>query len=220
MMDKRDLAALIDHTLLKAEATSEDIRTHCREARTYRFCCVCVNPIHVRLARQELAGTTVKVCTVAGFPLGATTPEIKAFEATAGIRDGAQEIDMVLNIGAMRDGNHDLVERDVRAVVNACAGKALVKVIFETCLLDKVEIAEACRICQRAGADFVKTSTGLNKAGATVEDVRLMRQVVGPGMGVKAAGGIRDLATAMAMIKAGANRIGSSASVAIVSDAE
>lgn len=214
-MDKK-LAAMIDHTILKPEATEEQIKKLCSEAKEYGFCSVCINPCHVKLAAGLLKDSGVKVCTVIGFPLGASTTRIKALETEDAIADGAQEIDMVINVGALKGGRHSYVEDDIRAVVNAAAGKALVKVILENCLLEKDEIAAACRICKRAGADFVKTSTGFNKSGATVEDVRLMRETVGPDMGVKAAGGIRDHAAAAAMVNAGASRIGASESIKIV----
>ena len=211
-----EIARLIDHTLLKPEATTAQIRKLCDEARQYGFASVCVNPVHVELAARLLHGSPVKACVVTGFPLGALTPELKESEARQLVALGAGELDMVLNIGALKEGNYALVERDVRAVVDAAAGAACVKVIFENCLLEKREIVRACEICKTAGAAFVKTSTGFNKSGATVEDVRLMRETVGPDMGVKAAGGIRDLETALAMVEAGASRIGASASISIV----
>ena len=177
---------------------------------------VCVNPTWVRLAARELRGSGVKVCTVIGFPLGATPPRVKELETRVAIDDGAGEVDMVLNIGALKSGDLKLVEQDVRAVVRAARGPVITKVILETCLLSPEEIATASAICARAGADFVKTSTGFNKGGATVEAVRIMRETVGKEMGVKASGGIRDHETAVKMIGAGASRIGASASVAIV----
>lgn len=214
-MDKK-LAAMIDHTILKPEATEEQIVKLCNEAKEYGFCSVCINPCNVKLAAGLLKNTDVKVCTVIGFPLGASTSRVKALETEDAIANGAQEIDMVINVGAVKSGNLSYVEEDVRAVVNAAAGKALVKVILENCLLEKDEIRAVCKICKKAGADFVKTSTGFNKSGAAVEDVRLMRETVGPDMGVKAAGGIRDYAAAIAMVNVGASRIGASESIKIV----
>jgi len=211
------IAALIDHTLLRPEATGADIRNVCAEARRYTFASVCVNPYWVSLVAAELAGSPVKVCTVVGFPLGANTTAIKVAETEAAIRVGAQEIDMVLNIGELRAGNHHSVEEDIRAVVNAAhPGGAIVKVILETALLDDDQKALACTLSKTAGADFVKTSTGFGSHGATVHDVALMRRVVGPEMGVKASGGIRTLEDLKSMVAAGATRIGASASVKIV----
>ncbi len=212
----RDLAGLIDHTLLKPDATAEQIEKICREAKEYGFASVCVNPGWVPLAAQLLQGTQVKVCAVVGFPLGATSTTVKALEARDAISRGAREVDMVLNVGALKSGQHDLVQDDIQAVVQAAAGQALVKVILETGLLTDAEKVRACEISRQAGADFVKTSTGFGTGGATAEDVALMRRTVGPGMGVKASGGIRDRDTALDMVKAGASRLGTSASVAIV----
>jgi deoxyribose-phosphate aldolase len=212
----QNLARMIDHTLLKPEATADQVRKLCQEALTYNFASVCVNPTWVALAAELLKDSPVKVCTVIGFPLGATTPEAKAAETADAIKNGATEVDMVLNVGALKSGMDDLVLRDVKAVVEAARGKALVKVILETCLLTDEEKVKACQICKEAGADFVKTSTGFGSGGATVHDVALMRRTVGPDMGVKASGGIRDFETAKAMVEAGANRIGASASVNIV----
>jgi deoxyribose-phosphate aldolase len=212
------LAKFIDHTLLKPEATSEQIEALCKEAKEYGFASVCINPCRVKLASELLRDTDVKVCTVVGFPLGATTPEVKAFEAKNAVENGASEVDMVMNIGAMKEKDYDLVEKDIRAVVEAVAGKAVVKVILENCLLEKDEIKKACEICVKAGADFVKTSTGFNKSGATVEDVKLMKEAVKDKAGVKAAGGIRDMVTARAMIEAGASRLGTSSSIKIISE--
>lgn len=211
------IAALIDHTLLRPEATRADIVKLCAEARQYTFATVCINPYWVPLAASELAGSAVKVCTVAGFPLGATSTESKVAEAAAALRAGAREIDMVINVGALRSGDCDTVKLDIQAVTNVChdAG-AIVKVILETVLLDDPQKTTACALAQAAGADFVKTSTGFGSAGATVQDVVLMRHAVGPRMGVKAAGGIRTLDDFRAMVAAGANRIGASASVKIV----
>jgi len=211
----RSLARLIDHTLLKPEATEEQIRRLCAEARHYGFAAVCVNPWWVPLCVQELKGTGVKVATVIGFPLGATTTEAKAFEARQAVEAGAEELDMVINVGALKSGHLDRVQEDIAAVVRAAAGR-VVKVILETGLLTDEEKVTACRLAVAAGAHFVKTSTGFGPGGATVADVRLMRQTVGDQVGVKASGGIRDHATAVAMVEAGASRIGASSSVAIV----
>lgn len=205
----------IDHTLLKADASQEQIETLIEEAKKYDFASVCVNPTWVNFAAQALKATDVKVCTVIGFPLGANTPELKAFETSDAIQNGANEIDMVINIGALKSRNFDLVERDIRAVVEAAKG-TLVKVIIETCLLTDDEKVKACQIAQKAGADFVKTSTGFSTGGATVEDVALMRKTVVPDMGVKASGGARSYEDALAFIKAGATRIGASSGVAIM----
>ena len=205
----------IDHTLLKADASQEQIETLIEEAKKYDFASVCVNPTWVSFAAQALKATDVKVCTVIGFPLGANTPELKAFETSDAIQNGADEVDMVINIGALKSRNFDLVERDIRAVVEAAKG-TLVKVIIETCLLTDDEKVKACQIAQKAGADFVKTSTGFSTGGATVEDVALMRKTVGPDMGVKASGGARSYEDALAFIKAGATRIGASSGVAIM----
>jgi deoxyribose-phosphate aldolase len=211
------IASLIDHTLLRPEATRADIVKLCGEARQYGFATVCINPYWVPLAASELAGTAVKVCTVAGFPLGATSTEAKVAEAAAALRAGAREIDMVINVGALRGGDFDTVKLDIQAVTRVChdAG-AIVKVILETALLDDAQKTTACGLAQAAGADFVKTSTGFGPAGATVQDIVLMRHAVGPRMGVKAAGGIRTLDDFRAMVAAGASRVGASASVKIV----
>ena len=205
----------IDHTLLKPYASQEQIETLIEEAKKYDFASVCVNPTWVNFAAQALKATDVKVCTVIGFPLGANTPELKAFETSDAIQNGANEVDMVINIGALKSRNFDLVERDIRAVVEAAKG-TLVKVIIETCLLTDDEKVRACQIAQKAGADFVKTSTGFSTGGATVADVALMRKTVGPDMGVKASGGARSYEDALAFIKAGATRIGASSGVAIM----
>ena len=218
-MDSRSLAGMIDHTLLKPEAPEAEILTLCQEARANGFFSVCVNPANVALAARELAGSPVKVCTVVGFPLGATTSAVKAFETRDAIAHGAQEIDMVINVGALKSGLMDQVEADILAVVEA-AGDVPVKVILETALLTDDEKVAACQASKAAGAAFVKTSTGFSKGGATVEDIRLMRRTVGPEMGVKASGGVRDRETAIAMADAGATRLGASASVAIVTGAE
>jgi deoxyribose-phosphate aldolase len=215
----KNIAHYIDHTLLKPDATEAQIRQLCAEAAQHDFASVCVNPTWVKLCNELLPpGQGVKVCTVIGFPLGATTSAVKAFEAKTAWQQGADEIDMVLNVGALKSGKLDLVETDIRAVRAAIPGVTL-KVIIETCLLTDAEKITACQIAKRAGADFVKTSTGFAKGGATVEDVRLMRQTVGPLMGVKASGGIKSYADAKAMIEAGATRLGCSAGIAIIQGA-
>ena len=211
-----NIASYIDHTLLKPESTESKVVQLCKEAAEFKFASVCVNPTWVETAAAELAGSGVKVCTVIGFPLGASTPETKAFETTDAISKGAGEIDMVLNVGALKSGNTDHVKKDIEAVVNAAKGKAIVKVILETCLLTDDEKAIASRLSKEAGADFVKTSTGFSTGGATVEDVKLMRRTVGPDLGVKASGGIRSLEDVEAMIEAGATRIGASSGVKIM----
>ncbi|MGM0897117.1 MAG: deoxyribose-phosphate aldolase [Bacillota bacterium] len=211
-----NIASLIDHTLLKAEATESQIVQLCKEAAEYNFASVCVNPAWVSLAAKELDNSEVKVCTVIGFPLGASTSETKAFETSDAIKKGAGEIDMVLNIGALKSGQEDIVKADVEAVVNAAKGKAIVKVILEICLLTDEEIKLASRLSKEAGADFVKTSTGFSTGGATVEAVRLMRETVGPDLGVKASGGVRSLEDVEQMVEAGATRIGASSGVQIM----
>jgi deoxyribose-phosphate aldolase len=211
------VAHMIDHTLLKPDATADQIAQLCFEARKYEFASVCVNPSHVKLCADLLKGTQVKVCTVIGFPLGATAPDVKAFETETALRDGATEIDMVINIGALKAKDLELVLRDIQGVVRiAHAAGALVKVIIETSLLNDEEKVTACLLSKEAGADFVKTSTGFAGGGATVEDVALMRRVVGPEMGVKASGGVHDYMEAKDMVEAGATRIGASAGVKIV----
>lgn len=210
-----DLARLIDHTLLKPDATPEEIAKLCQEAREYGFASVCVNPGNVAQSAALLAGSPVKVCTVVGFPLGATTPTVKALETRDAVANGAEEIDMVMSVGALKAGHYDQVFRDIEGVVEAAGGR-VVKVILETALLNNEQKVKACLLAKRAGADFVKTSTGFGPGGATVEDIQLMRETVGPDLGVKASGGIRDRATAEKMVSAGATRIGASASVAIV----
>jgi deoxyribose-phosphate aldolase len=210
-----DIAARIDHTLLKAEATSDEVRELCREAREHQFASVCINPSHVALSAELLRGSPVKVCTVVGFPLGATTTFSKVSETKEAVANGADEIDMVINIGALKNGEDHLVEEDMREVVRAASGR-VTKAIFETALLSDDEVVRACRMAKRAGLDFVKTSTGFGPGGATVHHVSLMRKTVGRSMGVKASGGVRDLEGAQAMIEAGATRIGASASVKIV----
>ncbi|MCM3705211.1 MULTISPECIES: deoxyribose-phosphate aldolase [Cytobacillus] len=211
-----NVAKMIDHTLLKADATKDQIEKICAEAKEYNFASVCVNPTWVKLSSDLLKGTEVKVCTVIGFPLGASTPETKAFETKNAIENGATEVDMVINIGALKGGDNELVERDIRAVVDAAKGKALTKVIIETCLLTDEEKVKACELSVKAGADFVKTSTGFSTGGATAEDIALMRKTVGPDLGVKASGGVRSAEDAQKMIEAGATRIGASSGAAIV----
>ena len=215
---KGEIAAWIDHTVLKAEATENQVRTLCEEAKSNHFAAVCINPAYVPLSAILLNGSEVDVCTVIGFPLGANPTEIKVAETEYCVKNGATEVDLVINIGAMRSGNYQLVYDEIKAVRKA-AGSALVKVIFENCYLGDKEKILACLMCKEAGVEFVKTSTGFGTSGATLEDVRLMRSVVGPKMGVKAAGGIRTYADALKMIEAGADRIGTSASVAIMAEA-
>jgi deoxyribose-phosphate aldolase len=216
----RDWSSLVDHTLLKPEASDADIRRLCEEAAQYRFASVCVNPSWVRAAACNLRGTSVPVCTVVGFPLGATLADVKAYEARRAIFDGAREVDMVINIGALKSGDDCAVEQDIRAVVEASHEyDVLVKVIIEAALLTDEEKVRACLAAQRAGADFVKTSTGFAKHGATVADVALMRRTVGAGMGVKAAGGVKGIEDARAMLEAGATRIGASVGVKIAQEA-
>ena len=218
-MDKKTIASMIDHTLLKPEATPAQVEKLCAEAAEYHFASVCVNPVYIPLAARLLKDTGVKVCCVVGFPLGAIAPEQKAAEAASCAAMGAEELDMVIHIGAAKAGDWALVQRDIEGVVKAAAGHT-VKVIIETCLLTDEEKVKACEAAKAAGADFVKTSTGFSTGGATTHDIALMRKTVGPEMGVKASGGIRDYATAMAMIEAGANRIGASAGIEIVAAAE
>ena len=212
-----DTARYVDHTMLKPNATQEEIGKLCDEARQFCFASVCVNTSYVALAAQFLRGSGVKVCTVVGFPLGSTTPTVKAIEARDAMANGADEIDMVINIGALKSGNDAMVYEDIKAVREATRGKIL-KTILETSLLSNEEKVRACAAAKKAGADFVKTSTGFGGGGATVSDIKLMRGAVGPLMGVKASGGIRDAKTATDMIEAGATRLGTSASVAIVTD--
>jgi deoxyribose-phosphate aldolase len=215
-MATTNVAAMIDHTLLKPEATRQQIESLCQEAKEYKFASVCVNPTWVSTAKELLAGSGVMVCTVIGFPLGATTSETKAFETKNAIENGAEEVDMVINIGALKDHNDELVEKDIRAVVEAAKGKAHTKVIIETSLLTKEEKVRACELSVKAGADFVKTSTGFSTGGATAEDIALMRKTVGSDVGVKASGGVRNTEDVQKMIEAGATRIGASSSIAIV----
>ena len=215
-----NIAALIDHTLLKQDATKTQITKLCEEAKTYNFASVCVNPTWVSLSASLLKESPVKVCTVIGFPLGASTSAVKVFETTNAIENGADEIDMVLNVGALKDQDYNLVQKDIEAVVTAAKDKAIVKVILEACLLTNEEITKASELSLAAGADFVKTSTGFSTGGATVEAVKLMREAVGPNLGVKASGGVRNLADLQAMVEAGATRIGASSGVEIVKGLE
>lgn len=210
------LAGMIDHTLLKQDATAEQVKKLCAEAKDNKFASVCVNPFYVPLASQLLFGSGVKVCTVIGFPLGAATTKTKVFETKEAIENGAAEIDMVLNVGAVKSGELELVKNDIEAVVLAARGKAAVKVIIEACLQTDEEKVKVCTLAKIAGADFVKTSTGFSTGGATEDDIRLMRRAVGAEMGVKASGGIKDYDTAVAMIRAGANRLGTSSGTAIL----
>jgi len=220
---KKSVAGMIDHTLLKADASASQIDRLCSEAAQYGFASVCVNPCYVAQCAQALKGSGVNVCTVIGFPLGAAVPETKAFEAVRAVRDGASEVDMVINVGAVKSGRWDLLKDDisavtdaVRAVESSVTGKLIVKVILETCLLTDDEKVRACLAAKEAGADFVKTSTGFSTAGANAHDVALMRKTVGTDMGVKASGGIHTAGEALDMIRAGASRLGVSAGVAII----
>jgi deoxyribose-phosphate aldolase len=210
------LAGLIDHTLLKPDATREEVEQLCREAAQFCFASVCVNPNWVPLCREILRGSGVRVCTVIGFPLGAHMPDVKAYEARRAVEQGAEEVDMVLNIGALKSKDYSLVEQDIHGVVGAASGRAIVKVILETALLTRDEKVMGCTLAKAAGADFVKTSTGFGGGGATVEDIELMRETVGPEMGIKASGGVRTKEDAEKMVAAGATRIGASAGVKIV----
>ncbi len=210
-----ELSKFIDHTVLAADATRQKIIDLCREARENNFASVCINSSWVALAKKELEGSDVNVCTVVGFPLGATSSAAKAFEAETAVKDGASEVDMVINVGALKSGMYDFVEEDIKAVRKAVGNKVL-KVIIETCLLTDDEKKIACQLSEKAGADFVKTSTGFSKGGATAEDVRLMRASVSDHVQVKASGGIRSYETALAMIEAGATRLGTSSGVAII----
>jgi deoxyribose-phosphate aldolase len=212
-----ELAKYFDHTILKPAATAAEVANICQEAISYDFFSVCINPVHVKRVSDLLSGTEVKVCSVVGFPLGASTSDLKALETRQAITDGADEIDMVINVGALKDKDFDFVENDIKAVVNAASGK-IVKVIIETCLLEKSEIVEVCEIAKKAGAHFVKTSTGFAGGGASPEDVALMKKTVGGELLVKASGGIKSLADAEKMIEGGADRIGASAGVAIMKE--
>jgi deoxyribose-phosphate aldolase len=211
-----DFAKMIDHTLLKTEAQKADLDKLLKEAKEYQFASVCVSPIWVSYAAEKLKGTGVKTCTVIGFPQGATPSEVKAFEAKTAIEDGAEEVDMVIPVGRLKDQDYDYVRADIKSVVDAAKGKALTKVIIETCLLTDEEKRIACRLAHEAGADFVKTSTGFSTGGAVADDVRLMRETVGEKMGVKASGGVRSRVDAEEMVAAGATRLGTSSGVKIV----
>lgn len=217
-MEHKDIYKMIDHTLLKQDATSEEIKKLCKEALEYNFASVCVNPTNVELAAKILNRSLVKVCTVIGFPLGANTTKIKVLEAKDAVENGATEVDMVINIGRLKDKDYDYVKKDIEAVVNEVKGKALIKVIIETCLLTDEEKVIACKLASEAKADFVKTSTGFSTGGATPFDVKLMRETVGENMGVKASGGVRTSEYAKELIKNGANRIGASASIKICTE--
>lgn len=210
------IARMIDHTLLKADAVQEDIFKMVQEAKQYRFASVCVNPTWVAYCAELLVGSDVKVCTVIGFPLGASTSAVKALETQDAIANGAAEVDMVINIGQLKAGNDEFVQKDIEAVVKAASGKAIVKVIIETCLLTDEQKVRVCELAVQAGADFLKTSTGFSTGGATFEDVSLMRKSVGQQVGVKASGGVRSLEDVNGMIEAGATRIGSSSGVSII----
>lgn len=216
----KNIASMIDHTILKPETTKEMVKKVCDEAKEYNFASVCVNPYYVSFVKEQLEGSQVKVTSVIGFPLGSTTKEVKAFEAKNAIENGADELDMVINIGALKNREYDIVKEDIEAVVNVAKGKALVKVIIETCLLTDEEKEIACKLAVEAGADYVKTSTGFSTGGATAEDVKLMRETIGQETGVKASGGIRDSKKASEMIEAGASRIGASSSVEIIKGLE
>lgn len=211
-----NLASYIDHTILKPDAKKDEITKICDEAKEYGFASVCVNQFYTKFVKEQLQGSNVKTCVVVGFPLGATSSSVKAFETKKAIEDGAEEIDMVINIGALKDRDYDIVYEDIKAVVDESKEKALVKVIVETCLLTEEEKEKACELSVSAGADFVKTSTGFSSGGATVSDIKLMKKTVGNKALVKASGGVRDYETAMAVIDAGANRIGASSGVKII----
>jgi len=211
------MSSYIDHTLLKPESSIEEIRKICDEAKKYNFASVCVNPSYIRFVANQLEGSPVMPCCVIGFPFGTHTPEVKKYEAQEAIQNGAKELDMVINVGAVKSNDWQLVKRDIQAVVDASKGKAGVKVIIETALLTDEEKVKVCAVCKIAGADFVKTCTGFAGGGASVEDIELMRATVGPDMCVKASGGVRTYETAIQMIKAGADRIGTSSGIAIVS---
>ncbi len=218
-MNKQTLAGMIDHTVLKPATSVEEVRKVCKEAIENGFFSVCINPCNIELGAELLKDSEVKVCTVIGFPLGANTSEVKAFETKDAIAKGADEVDMVINIGRLKDKDFDYVLKDIKAVVEAADGKALTKVILENCLLTDEEKIKACELCKEAGADYVKTSTGFSTGGATPEDIKLMRDTVGPKMGVKASGAVRSFDDAEKVISNGATRIGASSSVAIINGA-
>lgn len=219
-MKREEIEKIIDHTILKADAKAEKVKQLCTEALENGFASVCVNPCNVTLAAEMLKGSGVKVCTVIGFPLGATTSQVKAYETEEAIKNGAEEVDMVINIGRLKDKDYDYVREDIKAVVNTAKGKALTKVIIETCLLTDEEKVMSCKLAKEVGADFVKTSTGFSTGGATIEDIKIMRETVGKDIGVKASGGVHNFLQAKAMVDAGATRIGASASIAICEGAE
>lgn len=215
----KELASTIDHTLLKPEATPSEVEQICKEAIEFNFASVCINPAYVKLAKEKLHGSNVKVCTVIGFPLGATTTKSKVSEAEEAIANGAQEVDMVINVGRLKSRDYDYVENEIKEIADLAHSKrAIVKVIIETCLLSDEEKEKACLLARSAGADFVKTSTGFSKSGATAADVALMRRVVGSKMGVKASGGVRSFDDATRMIESGATRIGTSSGIKIISE--
>lgn len=214
----KSIQSMIDHTLLKPDSTKEMIKLLCNEALEYEFGAVCVNPYHIELCKEILNGSNVKIATVIGFPLGANTKEVKTYETIDAINKGADEIDMVINIGALKDKDYKIVKDDIEAVVNASRTKAIVKVIIETCLLTDEEKKKACELAMEAGADFVKTSTGFSTGGATIEDVKLMKSVVGNKLEIKASGGVRDLKSAKDMIEVGATRLGTSSGIKIVKE--
>lgn len=213
-----EVLGIIDHTILKPDATEEMIEKLCKEAKEYRFAAVCINPYYVGLCKKLLKNSKVKIATVIGFPLGANTSQTKAFEAKNAIENGCDEVDMVINIAALKSKDYSTVKEDIEAVVEAAKGKALVKVIIETSFLNNEEKVKVCELAMESGADFVKTSTGFSASGATIEDVKLMKKVVGDKLGIKASGGIRDLETAKKMIEAGANRLGASSGVKIAKE--
>ncbi|MBM7869379.1 deoxyribose-phosphate aldolase [Clostridium pascui] len=219
-MTKNELARMIDHTVLKADTKEEKIEEICKEALEYNFASVCINPCNIEFAAKFLKGSEVKVCTVIGFPLGSNTTATKAFETKDAIEKGALEVDMVINIGKLKDKDYDYVKKDIEAVVKEAKGKALTKVIIETCLLTDEEKIMACKLSKEAGADFVKTSTGFSTGGATVSDIKIMREAVGGKLGVKASGGVRTYEDSVAIINAGATRIGASASIDIINKAK
>jgi deoxyribose-phosphate aldolase len=214
----RNILGMIDHTILKPEATIDMVTTLCEEAMEYNFAAVCVNPYYVKACKEILKDSKVKVATVIGFPLGANTKEVKVFETIDAIKNGADEIDMVINIGALKHKEYEIVKEDIKSVVDAAKGKAIVKVIIETCLLTEEEKAKACELSMEVGADFVKTSTGFSTGGATIEDVKLMKSIVGDKLEVKASGGVRDLESAKQMVEAGATRLGTSSGVKIAKE--
>ena len=214
----KNIIGMIDHTILKPEATKDMVELLCKEAKENKFAAVCVNPFYVKYSKEFLKDTDVKVATVIGFPLGANTKEVKAFETIDAIKNGADEVDMVINIGALKNQEYNLVKEDIEAVVEAAKGKALVKVIIETSLLTEEEKTIACQLSMDAKADYVKTSTGFSTGGASVEDIKLMKSIVGDKLGIKASGGVRDLKTAKDMVEAGATRLGTSSGVKIAKE--